>query len=397
VHLFETARRIARDHDVALVGHWDTERRDWLRASTVFSPRPMARTVEGILIQRMGMPTRTRLRMLPWMATYYAQIGRSADRLAGLMLPQLEAVAGPADVVHNHRVGREFLSLASERLARRRRIPFVLTPYHHPRWTGWRYRPYLALYRRADLLCVMTRTEGQALERLGVDPARLLVVGSAPEVAGHADARAFRQRLQLEDQPLVLFLGQKYAYKGIDTLLKAAPQVWRGAPETRFVFVGPRTPYSRRLFARVDPRVMELDAVDQQEKANALAAATILCLPSSQESFGMVFLEAWTMGTPVIGGRIPAVSELIDDGGDGLLVTPGNVGELTSALDRLLASPELRDRLGRTGQAKVARQFSWDRCARIQLEAYERLRSDRDRAAKPGQDLSGAGLPGELP
>jgi len=180
VHVYQVAHQLARRHEVRIVGHWDDNRRDWLRGSTVFAPGPSRREVDGVVLQRLGMPLERRLRMVPWMATYYLQLRRAADRLAALMVPQLAQIAGEVDVVHNHRVGREFLSMASERLARRRGIPFVLTPYHHPRWASRRYQNYHDLYRRADLVCVMTRAEAAAIESFGVARSRLLVVGSAP-------------------------------------------------------------------------------------------------------------------------------------------------------------------------------------------------------------------------
>src|SRR5664279_1240090 len=85
-----------------------------------------------------------------------------------------------------------------------------------------------------------------------------------------------------------------YAYKGLAAILSAAPLVWRRRPEARFVFVGPRTNYSLSLFKHLtDRRILELEAVSLQDKTDALGACTVLCVPSSQESFGGVYTEAW--------------------------------------------------------------------------------------------------------
>jgi glycosyltransferase involved in cell wall biosynthesis len=373
-HVDQVARQLAGAHAVQLVGHWDGQRTDWLRGSTVFAPPSRHRDLDGISVDLLGMPLGRRLRMLPWMATYYAQTRRAADRLAHLILGQLSAVARPVDIIHNHRVGREFLSLASERLARRLGVPFVLTPHHHPRWTGRRYRNYLALYRRADLVCVMTQVEARAMQDLGVDAGRLLVVGNAPHLAAEPNGPRFRERFGLADFPVVLFLGQKYEYKGIGTLLASAPAVWARHPHTRFLFVGPPTSYSRRVLRNSDARVVELPAVSLQEKSDALAAADILCVPSAQEALGIAYLEAWTLGKPVVGGRIPALAEVIADERDGLLVAPGNPAELSAALTRLLESAALRRELGERGREKVLARYSWSRCAALLAEAYERLR-----------------------
>ena len=72
--------------------------------------------------------------------------------------------------------------------------------------------------------------------------------------------------------------------------------------------ITPRTPFSQKFFTQQppDPRLIELGTVDLQQKTNALAACTLLCLPSTQESFGGVFTEAWSFEKPVIGANIPA-------------------------------------------------------------------------------------------
>jgi len=146
--------------------------------------------------------------------------------------------------------------------------------------------------------------------------------------------------------------------------------VWKRLPDARFVFVGPRTPHSRRVFGQVtDRRVVELPAVGLQEKTDAVAACDVLCLPSSQESFGGVFVEAWTLGKPVIGARIPAVSEVIADGVDGLLTdpTPPAIAERVLAI---LQDVRTAAALGRAGRAKAAERFTWDRIAAVVDGAY---------------------------
>jgi glycosyltransferase involved in cell wall biosynthesis len=167
-----------------------------------------------------------------------------------------------------------------------------------------------------------------------------------------------------------LFLGQKYPYKGIDPLLDAAPLVWQKYPSARLSFIGPRTSYSRKRFAAViDARIIELDTVDLQTKTDALAACTLLCLPSTQESFGGVFTEAWSLGKPVIGADIPAIREVIDEGVNGYVVSP-TPAALAERITHLLAHPALAAQLGQAGQEKTARHYSWDRLAQKTEAVY---------------------------
>ena len=78
--------------------------------------------------------------------------------------------------------------------------------------------------------------------------------------------------------------------------------------------------------------------------------ADLFVMPTRNEAFGLVYQEAAAAGLPAIGSRLNAVPEIITDGETGLLVTPGHVAELVAALDRLIASAELRERLGRAAR-----------------------------------------------
>src|SRR5205823_9137231 len=123
---------------------------------------------------------------------------------------------------------------------------------------------------------------------------------------------------------------------------------------------GPHSPFSRRFFERRSrPWLQVLGPVSAQEKWDAIEAATVVCLPSRHEAFGRIYLEAWSKGKPVIGGRIPAVSDVIEHGRTGLLVEPGSVPELSAALERLLTDRALAARMGEAGRRTVQERFNW--------------------------------------
>src|SRR2546428_2486350 len=133
-----------------------------------------------------------------------------------------------------------------------------------------------------------------------------------------------------------------------------------GGVEGNRLCPGPRPLYPRRLFSRQSrPWLRVLGPVGQQEKWDALEAATVVCLPSRHEAFGRIFLEAWSKGKPVIGGRIPAVADVIDDERNGLLVSPGSAAELSLALERLLKDPALATALGRRGRQALDERLHW--------------------------------------
>jgi glycosyltransferase involved in cell wall biosynthesis len=376
LHLHYLVRELAASHQVQVATHWCRQRHDWLLGTTLLSPRQADRyEIDAVPVHTLTWSGAERAALVPALLAFYACQHWAVRQIAEPLARQLATLAGGAtDLIHNVRIGREGLSWASYLLARQRDVPFVFTPLHHPRWESWLHRSYLRLYRTADLVVALTEVERQTLVRLGVDERRIVVTGVGPVLADEPpDPAAFRQQHGLGDSPFVLFLGQQYAYKGIASLLAAAPLVWQRFPEVCFVFAGPRTSYSTKLFAaQTDPRIVELGPISPAEKNAALAGCALFCLPSNQESFGGVFLEAWSFGKPVVGGDIPAIREVISVGEDGL-VARQDAPEVADRLLSLLADPALAERLGAAGRHKVETRYSWSHLADLTLAAYQQV------------------------
>lgn len=370
LHTHLQAREMLSLHSVQVVTQWDSNRSDWLLGTTVWAPgESRDYTVEGVHVHRLGLSPQEKLRIAPCVLVYYPMMRAALRPISACLARRLAPYAERADLIHNVRVGREGISYASLQAARRRGIPFVFTPLHHPRWVGWRYRAYIDLYVQADLLFALTDAERRTLCELGAQEERVVVIGHGPVVAPHADGEAFLRALQIEG-PVVLFLGQHFPYKGYRQVLDAAPLVWRRVPETHFVFIGPAVGGSERAFAeRVDRRVHRLGKVSLQRKTDALAACTLLCVPSTQESFGGVYTEAWTFGKPVIGCNTPAVAEVVSGGVDGCLVEQ-EPEEVAEAICYLLLHPTEAQAMGAAGRRKVHDRYTWPQIAARAEQAY---------------------------
>jgi len=374
IHLHRLARAVqARGHGVRVATHSGRDRRDWLRLATVCCEAPLDYEHEGVPVRRLGFSWGTRLRMLPWAIGYYAMIGTAGARLARRMEPYVQEAAGAPDMVHATRAGREFLARAALAVARRRGVPFCLTPNHHARWRGRLYRGWDALYREADAVFALTDVERETLiAEKGVAAERIHVTGVGPVLPERCSEVPFRRRYGLE-APYVLFIGRQVAPKGIGAIRAAAERVWRERPDVRFVFIGPETPYSRGLFRLTpDRRVMNLGRVDLQTKGDALAGCALLCMPSTQESFGGAYVEAWALGKPVIAAPVPAVASLVRDGENGLLAEP-RAEPLARALLYLLSHPDEAAAMGEAGRRLVEARYTWDRIAEMTLDVYGRL------------------------
>ena len=380
-YLFDLCSRLER-FEADVVSLWLETRTDWLLGTTLRLNEPEDLTPRGV--QRLGWSRAARIRMAPWVVSYYAAVPIAARRIAAQMVPALERVMSPDDVImHANRIGREFLAMASLTVARRRGLPFVLTPYHHPRWHGYRYSAWTEVYRAADAVLALTEAESRELRRLGVREDRLFVIGGSGDEPQPAEPGRFFRRIGKQARNLVLFVGQMYEYKGVGTLLDAASALRARGIELEVAFVGPETAFSRRLQAqRSATWIHFVGPVDNQTKWDAIEAATVVCVPSTQESFGRVYIEAWAKGKPVIGGRIPSVAEVVTDGRTGLLVDPGSVRQLESAVEGLLSSPELAARLGEAGRQERELRFTWKQVVARVERVYEGL-LERSTAGRP--------------
>ena len=114
-----------------------------------------------------------------------------------------------------------------------------------------------------------------------------------------------------------------------------------------------------------------LGSVQHSQVPALLNGCEIFVLPSRQEPFGIVVLEAMAAGKPVVATRVGGVPEIVTDMKDGLLVEPESPGKLAHAVKLLLSEPDLMQRLGRNGRETVKKRFSWRRVVNRYVEAYQ--------------------------
>ncbi len=153
-------------------------------------------------------------------------------------------------------------------------------------------------------------------------------------------------------------LGAGEREKHIDKLVRALPSL----PGVRLLVIGDGALraelHALAASLGVGERVTLPGAVDDRTLARAYAQATVFALPSTKEGFGIVYLEAWARGLPVVGADTGAAAEVIANGVDGVTVDPHDIPRLAAALRRLIADPALARAMGTAGRAKVARLYS---------------------------------------
>jgi len=186
----------------------------------------------------------------------------------------------------------------------------------------------------------------------------------------------------------VLSVCRFYPRKRLDLLLRAAARLRKAVPqlEIRIVGNGPENKRLQQICVELDltSLVHWLGDIPITRLAEEYNRAHVFCLPSVQEGFGIVFLEAMAAGKPIVAARAAAVAEVVRNG---ILVEPENADALAEAIVRLHRDPELRHSLGSAGHLDVEK-FEMNRIARNFLSEVAKIApgikiSDGDRTCEP--------------
>lgn len=366
LHSFELARRLSDRFDIGVVTHSEqTATIERTLATDMLATVDSHGSTDGVAVQRIGLKSidsaiarslahrhrDSRLARAVFSLPFYWHVTRR-------MRETLESV----DLVHFIYNGLTDSAVLGRRLAHKHGVPFVLTPNvldTTDAASAWNSRRFRSLYRQADALIALTRHEAEYLIRHGADASRVYVIPYGPVLQSHGDAANAREYLRLTSERVILFLGRVVEQKGYKLLIEAFDRVRDHYPDVLVVFMGPATPEVKAHLERVhDHGVRHIDSPDQQLKADLLALCSFLCLPSSAESLGVVYLEAFASSKPVIALDLPVLRDVISDSQDGLLVQP-DASSIAKGLHALLADPERVEKMGSRGLDKVKRDYSW--------------------------------------
>ncbi|MFC7341569.1 D-inositol-3-phosphate glycosyltransferase [Saccharopolyspora griseoalba] len=242
----------------------------------------------------------------------------------------------------------------------------------------------------ADMLVANTAFEADDLvQRYDADPEQVATIppGVDLDVFTPGDTRTARARLDVPADALVLaFVGRIQPLKAPDVLLRAAAELLRRKPELRsrlvvLVVGGPsgsglERPEALQQLATslgIDDVVRFLPPRGGAELAQVYRAADVVAVPSYNESFGLVALEAQACGTPVVAASVGGLPVAVSHDMSGLLVDGHRTGQWADALDALVRDPGLRERLASNAAGHAAR-FSWARTTEMLLDAYARAK-----------------------
>lgn len=201
------------------------------------------------------------------------------------------------------------------------------------------------------------------------------------------DTDFFQPFHAIERSPIVLFVGRLVEVKGCEHLIRAATMLQRCHRDFKLVIIGdgPLRQTLSALAGRLGCRCSFLGLVNQEEVREWMNRARVFCVPSVEsesgalEAFGMAFLEAQSMGLPVVSYSSGGIPEAVKHGETGLLAEAGNVAELAEYLALLLDNEELWRSMSRAGFQRTRAHFDIRQQTTLLEDMYDsvRLRFER--------------------
>lgn len=212
--------------------------------------------------------------------------------------------------------------------------------------------------------------EKNRLVEMGVMEDMIVVTGVGVDMDKFKNGNSTKYRAKFnlsENEILVGYVGRLEATKSIDILIKAFVSAYKQNKQLRLVIGGFESNYVSKLkqiINNLEPVYaksiyLELN-ISNEDKVDLFNALDIFVLPSVNESFGIVFLEAWSCKKPVIGTAIGAIKSIISEGLDGLLMQPFDSISLCNNILKLASDQELCFTLGNNGFIKTQENYTWE-------------------------------------
>lgn len=242
----------------------------------------------------------------------------------------------------------------------------------------------LALLRRVDRFVVVNQMAAQEFVDMGVSASRIISIPNGVSISEKASfdieaKQSARKRLNFMWPQLVVFTGRLSAEKNLSVLVDAWPKILQDHPDAHLVLVG-----DGGTFRNVEPQLCrQVQAMGLQahvlfagrvaDVQDYLLAADVFVLPSSTEGMSNALLEAMAAGCAIVASRVPGNAALIQNGYEGLLVEPGNVPELASAIHQLLGFPEHATQLAKGAREAAQERFAIHKVSSEYIRLYTTL------------------------
>ncbi|MDB5248670.1 MAG: glycosyltransferase family 4 protein [Segetibacter sp.] len=246
------------------------------------------------------------------------------------------------------------------------------------------YKVQVDSMNASTLYLANTSFEIERLVKLGVRREKIMVLGAGVDMepflnVDSESVQQYRKELGIPGDGLLIgYIGRIEFTKNVLLVIKAFEKISTKFQNTYLLIAGSGNgyvsvikEYCSRLPQTVQSRIKWRVSFAVEEKPLIFHSLDILVLPSHNESFGLVFLEAWSCKKPVIGVDIGSVRHVITDGKDGLLMNIDDEESLSEKLGELIKDDALRTTMGKNGFEKVKEKYTWSKIVARLRRFYE--------------------------
>jgi len=239
------------------------------------------------------------------------------------------------------------------------------------------HREWLGCYESSRVITVSSVMKYELMREYQVPGEKISVIynGVSPKnFEGGIDAGRVKERYGIWAlDPVVLFVGRLSYQKGPDMLLEAIPHVLSERPDTKFIFAGSGDMkdhlYGRAAWLGVHDKIRILGFVPDDELIDLFKASDLVCVPSRNEPFGIITLEAWSAAKPVVATDVGGSSEIIKNFVTGIKAYPNNPESIAWGIKYLIANPEKLEQM-RENCKKEVKKFDWEEIVKKTLVIY---------------------------
>jgi glycogen(starch) synthase len=406
-HVYAVATQQARaGHDVVVVSHVGIEAENLRQSTDVATPesvRASEELLEGVRVIRV-------LRDAPHVPFESETLmGWVAGLSSALTRASIAAAARESfDVVHAHDwMTAHSASIVSQLWG----VPWIHTIHateagRHQGWLPGRLSEAIHSIEQwsvqsADQVLVCSQHMRWEVERLFAMPHAQVIPNGVDPAVSEVDSTLQAQFRKRFGAPLIVHTGRLEWEKGAHTLIEALPRIRRRFPNVHCVIAG-RGSQIEALTAlakrkRVTSRVSFLGWLPEEELRALVAAADVAIVPSLYEPFGIVALEAASVGTPVVAARTGGLTEFLAEDLHGWGFVAGDAVDLAMAVSACLEDPGMAKQRAAAARSRISTHYGWKKIAQETVKQYQScIRDSKPRTRKGDESIRRLATEGNL-
>lgn len=272
-----------------------------------------------------------------------------------------------------------FLFYVGYKISKKLGIPLIIAPALH---TGvekddtlrkkYLKKTVIPFFEHSSKIILNTKSEGDAIfgyckkNGVEIDKKKFVVVGQGVFLnqISQGNGERFRNKYKIQND-IVFQVGSKSFEKGSISLINAMIKCWDKDLDVTLVFGGGYneefSKYIENLKEEYKSKILNIDNISDEEKWDLFDAGHIFSMVSKTDSFGIVYLEAWTYSKPVFACENKVMREVISNNEDGYLIPFDDTDKMANKIEYLLNNPSERKKMGENGKKKVKEKYDWEK------------------------------------